>query len=75
MVTFSKALGFDVVVEGVETHDQLAVITRSNVDLIQGYLFGKPMNRTDVHLAIDARTKPENRIQSNVISLKRKTAR
>jgi diguanylate cyclase (GGDEF)-like protein len=74
MVTFSKALGFDVVVEGVETREQLDVITRSNIDLIQGYLFGKPMNRTDVHLAIDARTKPENRAKSNVIALKRKVA-
>jgi diguanylate cyclase (GGDEF)-like protein len=75
MVVFSKALGFDVVVEGVETQDQLDVITRSNVDLIQGYLFGKPMSGADVHQTIDALTKPENRLQSNVIALKRKVAR
>jgi len=75
MVAFSKALGFDVVVEGVETQEQLAIIKQSNIDLIQGYLFGKPMNRSDIHEAIEARTKPKNRSRSNVISLKRKISR
>lgn len=75
MVDFSKALGFDVVVEGVETKEQLAVIARSKIDLIQGYLFGKPMSGDDVYKAIDAGTKPENRLQTNVIALKRKVAR
>ncbi len=44
VVHLSRELGLDVVVEGVETEAQLAVIRENNcADLIQGYIFGMPM--------------------------------
>lgn len=53
MVTFTKSLGFGIVVEGVETREQLDIIRMSDVDLIQGYLFGRPMPHEDINARID----------------------
>ncbi|MCC6339215.1 MAG: EAL domain-containing protein [Acidimicrobiia bacterium] len=39
----AHALGFEVVAEGVETVEQLAVLRELGVDLAQGYLFGRPV--------------------------------
>jgi predicted signal transduction protein with EAL and GGDEF domain len=44
-----KDIGLTVTVEGVETEEQLALISaHSDVDQIQGYLFGVPLPRRDV---------------------------
>lgn len=40
----SKDLELSVTVEGIETEEQLAVISRTaNIDLVQGFLFGAPL--------------------------------
>ena len=40
----SAALGLDVVVEGIETEDQLKIVAaEESVDEVQGYLFSKPL--------------------------------
>jgi EAL domain-containing protein (putative c-di-GMP-specific phosphodiesterase class I) len=40
----SRETGLDIVVEGVETEEQLVMIRDNNcADLIQGYIFGAPM--------------------------------
>jgi len=44
VVHLARELGLDVVVEGVETEEQLVMIRDNNcADLIQGYIFGTPM--------------------------------
>ena len=44
-----KDIGLTVTAEGIETEDQLALITaNTEVDQIQGYLFGVPLPRRDV---------------------------
>jgi len=44
VVNLSRELGLEVVVEGVETQDQLEMISDNNcADIIQGYIFGTPM--------------------------------
>ncbi|MBW3096367.1 putative bifunctional diguanylate cyclase/phosphodiesterase [Pseudohoeflea coraliihabitans] len=44
VVTLSRELGLDVVIEGVETEAQLAVLLENDcADLIQGFIFGAPM--------------------------------
>ena len=44
VVHLARELGLEVVVEGVETEDQLAMISENNcADIIQGYIFGMPM--------------------------------
>ncbi len=42
IVSLAHSLGLSVVSEGVETPEQAAVLTGLGVDLMQGYLFGRP---------------------------------
>lgn len=46
-VQLAKALGAEVVAEGVETADQLEFIQRMGCKLVQGYFFFKPMPAKD----------------------------
>jgi len=39
----AQALGLDVITEGVETAEQLAIVTKLGADLIQGFYFAKAM--------------------------------
>lgn len=41
IVSLSKAIGVDIIAEGVETEAQKAVLTKSGVSIIQGWLFSK----------------------------------
>jgi EAL domain-containing protein (putative c-di-GMP-specific phosphodiesterase class I) len=44
-----KDIGLTVVAEGIETEEQLALIDgHTNIDQIQGYLFGVPLPRRDI---------------------------
>ena len=42
IVTLGHHLGLEVVAEGVETNEQLAFLTTTNCDLVQGFLLGRP---------------------------------
>ena len=44
----SKALGMQVVAEGVETKEQLDILIDLECDYIQGYYFSKPLKAHDV---------------------------
>lgn len=43
VITMAKALGMDVVAEGVETAEQLEVLKEMKCDIFQGYYFSKPI--------------------------------
>ena len=43
IITVGHSLKLSVVVEGVETHEQDALVKKLNCDLAQGYLYAKPM--------------------------------
>ena len=43
IVTLCRALGMRVTVEGIETPEQLELVTSLGCDSAQGYLFAKPM--------------------------------
>lgn len=44
VVNLSRELGLEIIVEGVETEDQLTTIRDNNcADIIQGYIFGAPI--------------------------------
>ncbi len=43
VVTLAKSLGLTIVAEGVETKEQLEVIENMGCDMIQGYIFDKPL--------------------------------
>lgn len=66
----SKDLDLSVTVEGVETNDQLAMITKTaDVDYVQGYLFGAPLPEKDIFELIatmDKTINPSNLNQNPV---------
>jgi diguanylate cyclase (GGDEF)-like protein len=43
IVTLADSLQMDTVAEGVETHDDLALIRELGVSQVQGYIFGRPV--------------------------------
>jgi len=43
VVALAHETGMTVIAEGVEDASQLAAITRLGCDLVQGYLFARPM--------------------------------
>ncbi|SER99469.1 bifunctional diguanylate cyclase/phosphodiesterase [Psychrobacillus sp. OK032] len=47
IIQLSQQLNMKVVAEGVETVEQLKVLSNYNCDLIQGYLFSKPVSATE----------------------------
>ena len=48
IVTMSKSLGKKNIFEGVETISELEEIKKMNGDIIQGYLYSKPLNNYDI---------------------------
>ena len=49
VVHLSRELGLEIVVEGVETEEQLALIrSTKSADLIQGFIFGTPMPNSGI---------------------------
>jgi diguanylate cyclase (GGDEF)-like protein len=48
IVELAKSLGLSVVVEGIETEEQLAMIQELECDYAQGWLFAKALNPTQV---------------------------
>jgi len=46
MIVFAKSLDLTVVVEGVETREQARICRDYGADLLQGYLFSKPLSST-----------------------------
>ncbi|MBO6303576.1 MAG: EAL domain-containing protein [Selenomonadaceae bacterium] len=53
IMNLSEELKMDVIVEGVETKEQLEVIQKLGCHQIQGYYFGKPMPKDDFMRTLD----------------------
>lgn len=66
IVSLGKNMGLGIVVEGVENTDQLEQINKTGVNLIQGYLFGKPMKSHEIRDALSAKKAVAS---GNVISI------
>jgi EAL domain-containing protein (putative c-di-GMP-specific phosphodiesterase class I) len=45
IISLGKELGLKVIAEGVETQNELDVLTRMDCEFIQGYLISKPINK------------------------------
>lgn len=47
ILTMAKTFGLRVVAEGVETQEQYEFLAEQNCDLLQGYLYSKPLSKDD----------------------------
>lgn len=52
LIAMIHALGVEVVCEGVETQEQLALVRKVHGDIVQGYYYAKPMSKEDFELYI-----------------------
>jgi diguanylate cyclase (GGDEF)-like protein/PAS domain S-box-containing protein len=48
IVALAKALGMETVAEGVEAMDELALVKERGADLVQGYIFSRPITQDQV---------------------------
>jgi len=48
MINLAKELGFMVVAEGVETHDQYTLLAEAGCDFIQGFLLSRPLSEAQM---------------------------
>jgi diguanylate cyclase (GGDEF)-like protein/PAS domain S-box-containing protein len=48
IVALAKALGMETVAEGVEAMDELALVKERGADLVQGYIFSRPITQEQV---------------------------
>ncbi len=48
IIEMAHKLGMEVVAEGIETIDQLIVMKEKNCDIIQGYVYSRPLLSTDL---------------------------
>ena len=60
IITMAKCLGMSTTVEGVETREQFDFSVGAGCDTIQGYLIGRPVDRTGLASLIATTDKAEN---------------
>lgn len=48
IIAMAKALSLNIVAEGIETNEQQAFLQQEGCELLQGYLFGKPMPANEI---------------------------
>lgn len=56
LIAFSKRLGLRTVAEGVENLTQLQFLRENDCDSVQGYLFGKPMDKSTLQAFLTEQT-------------------
>jgi diguanylate cyclase (GGDEF)-like protein/PAS domain S-box-containing protein len=56
IISMAHSLQLETVAEGVETKDQLDVLRAQGCDIIQGYLFSKPLPANEISLMLLAQT-------------------
>ena len=51
-ISLAHDLGMDVVAEGIETAEELEYVSQWGCDVIQGFLFSKPLDAESIHLLL-----------------------
>lgn len=53
IISLARSLGLQTIAEGVETPEQLAVLAELQCDVIQGFLFSKPLSEPDLRALLE----------------------
>lgn len=61
IANMGHSLGFEVIAEGVETKEQLAVLKTTEVDFYQGYYFSKPMPVDEFDIFMQKKSKAKTK--------------
>ncbi len=56
MISMGHIMGLDVISEGVEEQEQLEALRSIGCDLIQGFIWGRPMSAGDAEKLVDSIT-------------------
>jgi diguanylate cyclase (GGDEF)-like protein len=63
MVTLAHALGIEVTAEGVETHEQMAILKSMGCNMFQGFLLSPPADEASVEAAFRRAARQHKRIR------------
>ena len=64
IIALGRSLGLQVVAEGVENREQQQLLREFGCDLLQGYLYARPMAAADVPPFVDALVGHQARVQT-----------
>ena len=64
IVRLSRELGFKIVAEGIETKEQAQLLRKLRVDLLQGYLYSRPLPAAKLTELLDWASPPRRRARS-----------
>nr|WP_317135413.1 EAL domain-containing protein [Paracidovorax oryzae] len=53
IIALGKSLGMKLVAEGVEKPEQIDILRSQGVESVQGWIFSKPMNISDLNLYLE----------------------
>lgn len=67
IIALGQRLGIDLVAEGVETQEQAEYLRRNGVDVLQGFLYAKPMPLKDFAHWLEGNTPPPPRHEDRAI--------
>jgi two-component system CheB/CheR fusion protein len=68
IIDMAHALGLQVVAEGVETQAQLNVLKQDGCDMIQGYLYYRPLSVEDFQRLLETPDKMMNASSEHILS-------
>ena len=63
VITMARELRMETVMEGVETPKQLAFLRTTECDMVQGFVFSRPVPPEEFYRLLDAGVPDEGRLQ------------
>jgi EAL domain-containing protein (putative c-di-GMP-specific phosphodiesterase class I) len=75
VIALGRALNLSILVEGIETEEQRALVRLAGCDEMQGYLFARPLPREEIDRLLARRNRPRNRTGNVASNAARSAAR